>query len=125
MRDAALQSKVGRLRDLMSQAVPRPAATPEMPQEDADAWRAYSANITHIAPPALEQSQRARQTRTINRIARSYGWPEEIQRALDRADVHSVAVLDDDQLDSLHARMLHLEDCVQHGCDPEDMPVAR
>lgn len=61
----------------------------------------------------------------IRRIARWYGWHDEIDAVLASAGAASLAGLDDETLARLHARMLRLEACVQDGADSPDAPPAR
>lgn len=115
-----MHDKVTRLRQLMSEALPRPAAM----AANEDAWRAYQLYESNTTQP-LEQTWRDLAVRAVNRISMRYGWPGEIQRFLDNEGVPSISQLTDDQVAKLSHRMKHLEDCVQSGCDSEDAPPAR
>lgn len=118
----SLQAKVSRLRQIIADAVPeQPAAAPQ----EEDAWRRYQNFAANQPYPAFDCSERAKETRTINRIATSYGWIGEIQRFLDNRAAPSIAALDDAAVTELCERMRNLEACVQDGCDPPDMPHAR
>lgn len=129
MRDAHLQAKVSRLRQLIADATPvqeAPAGTPVAPAtSEEDAWRCFQAFAANDPLPAHDDSQRAKATRKINRIALRYGWASEIQRYLDHHDRSSISALDDHEVDRLLDRMVTLEDCLRDGCDPPDMPAAR
>lgn len=116
------RDKLTRLRQLMAEAAPS-----KRPQhsDEADAWLRYQAHVDNTPLPALDTSLRARQVRNINRIAVSYGWTQELQRFLDRHDASGIGSLSDDQVERLNCRMDQLENCVQNGCDPPDMPAAR
>lgn len=116
------RDNVSRLRQLLSEAVPQ---TPAKSTDEADAWRRYQAFAENDPLPNLDTSTRARQIRNINRIAISYGWAREIQHFLDDQDVAGIGSLTDSQVDRLHQRFVTLENCVQDGCDPPDMPAAR
>lgn len=61
----------------------------------------------------------------IHRIARWYGWQDELLVATSAAGAASLAGLDDHALAQLHARMRRLEACLQDGCDSPDAPHAR
>lgn len=122
MRERELQAKVSRLRQIISEAVP---VAPSKGPDESDAWRRYQAFAANDPLPAFDDSERARQLRTINRIATSYGWISEIQRILDNAGVGSLAALSDDQVATACERFITLEECAQEGFDPPDSPVAR
>lgn len=116
------REKVSRLRQLLGEAVPQ---QPVKTVEEADAWRRYQAFAENDPLPDLDTSTRARQIRNVNRIACSYGWAREIQHFLDSHDVAGIGSLTDAQVERLHQRFVVLENCVQDGCDPPDMPAAR
>lgn len=122
MRDRELQAKVSRLRQIISEAVP---VEPQKSGDEADAWRRFQAFAANDPLPAFDDSDRARQIRTINRIATSYGWIGEIQRILDDAGQCSLSALDDDQIARACDRFKTLEECAREGFDPPDAPVAR
>lgn len=122
MRDRELQAKVSRLRQIIAEAVPVEAPKGA---DESDAWRRYQAYAANDPLPALDDSERARQIRAINRIACSYGWVSEIQRILDAAGASSLSVLSDEEVAKAHQRMVTLEDCAREGFDPPDAPVAR
>lgn len=122
MRDAELQAKVSRLRQIMTESVPiEPAKSPL----EADAWQRYQHFAANEPLPAFDVSDHARKVRNINRIACSYGWIRDLQHQLDRFGASSIQALSEQQLDAIHTRMVTLESCVQDGCDPPDMPAAR
>lgn len=126
MRDAHLQAKVSRLRQLLAEAIPAGQNTPQAAASiEEDAWRAYQAFAANDPLPAHDDSRRAKATRKINRIALRYGWASEIQRFLDHVDRSSISALDDFEVERLLERMVALEDCLRDGCDPPDMPAAR
>lgn len=118
-----LSDKVARLRQLMSEAVPKTLdETPE-----AAALRRFQLHEINSAPPALvvEQTQRARDEREIERIAIWYGWHTEIVRALDSERVASLPGLSAHGVTALLARMHQLEECAQNGLDCPDAAPAR
>ena len=117
-----LNEKVARLRQLMSEAVPRkPAESPE-----AAALRLFRLHEFNSAPAVLvEQTERARDEREIDRIATWYGWQAEVVRALDRDRVASLSGLSDGGIAALLARMHQLEECAQNGLDCPDAAPAR
>lgn len=117
-----LSEKVARLRQLMSEAVPRKSES----TAEAAATRRFQLYEFNTGPTlVVDQSPRARQERDIQRIASWYGWGGEVVRALDGAGACTVQGLDDAQLLALHERMRQLEQCAQEGLDPPDMPPAR
>jgi hypothetical protein len=117
-----LNEKVARLRQLMSEAVPRkPAETAE-----SAALRLFQLHEFNSAPVVVvDQSPRARTERQVERIAAWYGWQAEIVRALDSECVASLQGLSESGLDTLHARRKQLEECAQHGLDCPDAAPAR
>jgi len=115
--------KVTRLRQLMSEAIPRQSAPPRPEQAAAQAFAFFDFNTTPV--PTLDTSPRAKQEREIARIATWYGWGNEIARALDKADVASLSGLNDDQANGLLERLQQLENCAQEGLDCPDAPPAR
>jgi hypothetical protein len=116
-----MQDKVTRLRQLMSEALPRP---PSALAANEDAWRAYEVYSFNTAAP-VEQAPRDLAARAINRIAMTYGWPHAVQQFLDAAQVPSISLLSNEQVDQLLERMRHLESCAQTGCDSDEAPPAR
>lgn len=74
---------------------------------------------------AVKQTPKARADREIRRIAKWYGWNDEIARALDLAGADSLEALPLAETDQLVDRMKLLEDCVQTGGDAPDAPPAR
>src|SRR5690606_10725298 len=122
MRERELQAKVSRLRQIISEAVP---VDPPKSADESDAWRRFQSFAANDPLPAFDDSERAKQLRSINRIATSYGWIAEIQRLLDGFDASSLSALNDDQVAAAHQRFLTLEDCAREGFDPPDCPVAR
>lgn len=115
--------KVARLRQLMSEAVPRSGVPPTAEDNIKRQFRLYEFNADPA--PCIEQTPRARNERDIHRITRWYGWNDVVLRSLDRARVTSLQGLNDDDLAELHARMKRLEECVQQGLDAPDSPPAR
>lgn len=122
MRERELQAKVSGLRQIIAEAVPIEAPKTA---DESDAWRRFQSFAANDPLPAFDDSERARQLRSINRIATSYGWVAEIQRLLDGLDACSLSALDDDQVAMVHERFITLEDCAREGFDPPDCPVAR
>lgn len=118
-----MSDKVARLRQLMSEAIPRQSAPTRPEQSAAQAFAHFDFNVGPL--PTLDTSPRAKQEREIARIAHWYGWGNEISRALDRADVASIPGLSDDQAAGLLARLQQLETCAQEGLDCPDAPPAR
>jgi hypothetical protein len=115
-----LSEKVARLRQLMSEAVPKNDETPS----EMNARRQFLLYEFNAAPLVVEQSPRARVEREISRIASWYGWTCEVIRALDAARVATVQGLCEDRLQQLE-RMRQLEQCAQEGLDPPDALPAR
>jgi hypothetical protein len=117
-----LQDKVARLRQLMSEAVPKDPP----PTAEVQALKLFQLHEFNSAPALiLDQSPRSRAEREIERIASWYGWTAEIARALDRRAAPCIAALADDDVDRLLDRMKTLEDCVREGLDCPDAPPAR
>lgn len=113
-----MHEKVTKLRALLSQAQDRTA--------ELDARRAfarYAANDDRAF--YVDPAPRARMVREVLRIATSYGWAQEVERALDAAETMSLTSLSDLDLAALLARMRQLEDCARNGLDSPDSPVAR
>lgn len=77
-----------------------------------------------LAPP-LEQSERARQIRAINRIALTYGWQSAVAHFLDTRGVPGLSDLSDPQVADLHDRMLGYLDGAMTACDSDDALPAR
>lgn len=118
-----MHDKVTRLRQLLSEAVPR---TPEPSPQEAAALKAFAIyEVNAPTPFVLEQTPKARAMREIMRIASWYQWHGEIERALDRVGVSALTDLEDYELEELLSRMRQLEDCVQNGTDAPDAPPAR
>lgn len=118
-----MQDKVARLRQLMSEALPKDTGHRSA---EADASRAFRLYEFNSAPPlVVEQTPRARIERDIDRIAAWYGWHGEVARALDSAAVSTVGALTDGDLERLQCRMRQLEECVKEGLDCPDAPPAR
>lgn len=118
-----LQDKVTRLRQLLSEAVPKEDEPLSAEAAAARAFRIYELNSPQ--PLLVEQTARARAEREIERIASWYRWDAEIVRALDRAGASSLSLLEDHEVDDLLQRMKQLEDCVREGLDCPDTPPAR
>jgi hypothetical protein len=117
-----MHDKVTRLRQLMSEALPRePQLTPAEVQART-AFAHYEINAPQ--PIVLEQSAQARAIRDIMRIASWYGWMGEVERALDAGSCPSLHSLPEEELDRLSARMRRLEDCAQNGMGAPDAPPA-
>lgn len=94
------------------------------PTVESEAWRAYDWNAHMLAAP-LEQSERARQIRAINRIALTYGWQSAVAHFLDSRGVPHVSDLTDPQVEDLHARMLGYLDGAMNACDSDEALPAR
>ncbi len=116
-----MQDKVTRLRQLMSEAIPRP--TPP-PAANEDAWRAWQVYESNVGPPA-PQTDRDLAIRAIHRIVMRYHWPQVVQQFLDEQRVPALSALCDRAVDELHERLAHLELCIQTGCDDAHAPPAR
>jgi hypothetical protein len=117
-----LNEKVARLRQLMSEAVPK------KPTESAEALalRLFQVHEFNTASPmVVDQTPRGRCEREIDRIATWYGWQAEIVRALDAECVASLQGLSDAGLERLQLRMKQLEECAQNGLDCPDAAPAR
>lgn len=117
-----MHEKVTRLRQIMSEALPRPREEPAEVQARS-AFAYYEVNAPQ--PLVLEQTHQARAIREVTRIATWYAWWGEVERALDAAGCGSLQSLAEEDLDRLVARMRKLEDCVQSGGDAPDAPPAR
>lgn len=118
-----LSEKVARLRQLMSEALPK-AQTPDT--TEAAALKLFQLHEFNTAAPlVIEQSPRARTEREIERIAMWYGWQTEIVRALDCEQALSLTSLSDNALNGLLARMRQLEECAQNGLGCPDAAPAR
>lgn len=117
-----LTEKVARLRQLMSEAVPKRSDI----TAEVEAQRRFQLHEFNNAPQlVIEQTPRARLEREITRIATWYGWNAEVARALDAQAVSSVSGLDEAAAERLLHRMRQLEQCAQEGYDPPDAPPAR
>lgn len=117
-----MNAKVARLRQLLKEAVPAQPTRAVPPDGIRRAFEYYEFNV---GLPVVEQSPRARSLREIARIATWYGLGAEVTRWLDREGVEVAGELSDDGVESLVARLKHLEDALQTGCDPADIPPAR
>lgn len=118
-----MHDKVTRLRQLLSEAVPR---TPEPSPQEAAALKAFAIyEVNAPTPFVLEQTPKARAMREIMRIAGWYQWQGEIERALDTVGATTLGDLQEHELEDLLTRMRLLEDCVQNGTDAPDAPPAR
>lgn len=117
-----MHDKVTRLRQLMSEAIPRePQLTPSEAQARI-AFAHYEMNAPQ--PVLLDQSDQARAIRDVMRIASWYGWMGEVERALDAANCGSLQSMGQEDLDRLANRMRRLEDCAQNGMGAPDAPPA-
>lgn len=117
-----MQEKVSRLRALMAEAVPRPVP---MVQAEEDMWARYQNHAANSGDTiALDDSDRARAVRTINRIAHWYGASSVIVEWLDRQNATGIAALGDDQVQELRRHMERIEDCAQQGFDSPFAPPA-
>lgn len=117
-----MQEKVSRLRKLMAEAVPRPTT---VTQPEQDMWARYQNHAANTADPvALDDSDRARAVRTINRISTWYGASSVIVAWLDRRGATGIAALPDEQVQELRAHMEQIEDCAQQGFDSPFAPPA-
>lgn len=94
------------------------------PTAESEAWRAYDWNAHMLAAP-LEQSERARQIRAINRIALTYSWQSAVAHFLDTRGAGYLSELSDPQVEDLHDRMLGYLDGAMTACDSEDALPAR
>ena len=116
-----MSDKVTRIRRLLAEA--KPSKRPDSPQETASrAFRAYADNdpLGYV----IDQTPRARTYREVIRLATTYSWQVEIDRALDDAHAMSLSTLSDDQLESLLRRLRNLEDCLHTAIGPPDAPPA-
>ena len=118
-----MHDKVSRLRQIMSEAVPRRPLPDRSEAAANDAFAYFECNAPQ--PIVVEQTPEARAIREIMRIATWYGWPGEITRALDAAGATVLQSLDSEQLQDLLERMRTLEDCVHTGGDSPNAPPAR
>lgn len=117
-----MNEKVSRLRQLMSDAVPRPAAR-SLAEEDM--WARYASHSANSPDPvALDDSQRAVHVRAINRIATWYNATSALVAWLDKAGATSISALSDDDVTALREHMQRIEDCAQSGFDSPFAPSA-
>jgi hypothetical protein len=117
-----MNAKVSRLRQLLKEAVPAQPAALTAPESMRRAFEYYDFNV---GLPTVEQTPRARSLREIARIATWYNLGAEVTRALDREGVEVAGELSDAGIETLLERLKHLEDALQAGCDPADIPPAR
>ena len=88
------------------------------------AWQAHEGAAEQLAPPVLDTSPRAVQTRAILRIAQTYNWQSAIAHFLDTRGVGYLSDLSDPQLGDLHDRMLGYLDAAMTGCSsPDELPA--
>lgn len=86
---------------------------------EGEAWRWYDHNAFAVAPPPLDQGERPRQIRAINRMAMRYPWGKTaVEHFLDLKGAGYLSELTEPQLDDLHGRMLGYVDAAEMGCDP-------
>ena len=118
-----MREKVTVIRALLSEAteVEPPARSPE--SEARSAFERYASNEERVF--YVDPAPRAKAIREVLRIAVTYNWPREVERALDNAGVMSLTSLCDPDLDSLLVHMRQLEDCARNALDPPDTPAAR
>ena len=117
-----MNEKVSRLRQLMSDAVPRPASR-SLAEEDM--WARYASHAANSPDPvALDDSERALNVRAINRIATWYNATSALVAWLDRAGATSISALGDDRVVALREHMQQIEDCAQSGFDSPFAPAA-
>lgn len=83
-------------------------------------WKAYDNAAEQLAPPALDTSPRAIQTRAILRIAQTYGWQSAVARFMDAHRASYLGDLNDSQLEALHQRMCSYVDSAMTGCDTDE-----
>lgn len=119
-----MRDNVARVRALLEQATRKP--TKPISAAESEVRRAFELYEFNTAPgEPLDQSPKARREREIARIARWYGWGDEIARHLDAAGVGSLSALSDDSSEALLERLQRLETCMQEGLDPPDAAPAR
>lgn len=116
-----MPDRVAKLRALLREASESPAPSPE--QEARRAYQRYASNEERVF--FVDPAPRAKSIREILRIATTYHWPHEVERALDAAGAMCLTSLNDDDLDALLRRLRQLEDCARNGWDSPDAPVAR
>ncbi|MCH6484263.1 hypothetical protein MMG85_11910 [Pseudoxanthomonas sp. LH2527] len=117
-----MSDKVARLRQLMADAVPRPAARS---QAEEDMWARYAQHAANAPEPfSLDDTQRALDVRAINRIATWYNASSALIAWLDKAGASCISGLDDEQVSNLRAYMQQIEDCAQSGFDSPFAPTA-
>lgn len=118
-----MHDKVTRLRQILSEAIPR---KPAQPQSEVEALRAFQYyESSQPTAPTLDQSPKARAIREITRIASWYQWGHVVEMALDDAQASSLASLDDITIEELRVTLKRLEDCVHTGGDSPYSPPAR
>lgn len=86
-----------------------------------ESWRWYEINQACLSPAPIDQSERARNIREINRISTARGWGIAVEAALDRASVTGLNELDDSQLCDLVDEMRALVDCAETGACPSSL----
>lgn len=96
------------------------------PSQRRSSFSWFSANAALLEPMHVEQSERARATRDIERVAAWFPWGlGVVARWLDGERATSLDGLTDESCHSLRERMLALEDNVQNCCDSDEEPPAR
>jgi hypothetical protein len=117
-----MHDKVTRLRQLMAEAVPRPA--PAIASEE-DGWARYQRFAANQPEPiALDDTDRARAVRAINRIATWHNATSALVAWLDNAGASGIGALDDEQVSQLREHMQRIEDCIHQGFDSPFAPPA-
>ena len=108
---------VTRLRAILADAIPRITSQ----EARFDQEMSFSQRARAAAYPI----RWANLIRQVRRLAKRYGWEEEVEQALERAGAPALKYLEPHQLEQLLERLQALEDCIQTPCDPPDAPPAR
>lgn len=89
-----------------------------------EAWRWHEANHPAAGYMDVDQAPRARNIRTINRIAMRHGWGAAVASKVDEVGATSLEAMTDDQIEAVAAHMRRLVDCAESGCDLwDDLPA--
>lgn len=103
----------------------RVVGTDDYTERTKESWRWYEANLKALAPAPIDQSERARNIREINRISNRHNWGVVVEQAIDRAAASHLDGLDNAQICDLVEEMRLLVDRAETGCDMPDVLPAR
>ncbi len=95
------------------------------PTPENEAWRAFHYHQAHNFVPPMEQTPRARMTRSINRVAARFAWgPDAVAHFLDTRGACYLSDLSEPQLEDLRDRMDAYEEAAANGWSAFDEPPA-